>query len=325
MAKQVPVYLFTGFLESGKTKFAQQTLEDASFNNGDRILLLVCEEGVEEYDPSAFAAPTVFTETIESESDLTTENLAALLKKHRCSYVMVEYNGMWTLDTLYTNMPKEWIVAQEFLFIDARTFLNYNNNMRQLMVDKLQSCELAVLNRFPEGDEDLKMQAHKIIRAINRRCDIAFETPDGKISYDDIELPLPYDLNAPVCEIGDADYAIFLQDIMDQPEKYRNKTVSLKGKAITKSRSLKKGYFYFGRDVMTCCANDIRFIPLAADGYGRDQKPCLVQAHRPHRHPHSAGRVRRPRPGAAHGVHRAVRRAGAGSCDVLLNQTNPAL
>ena len=49
MAKQVPVYLFTGFLESGKTKFAQQTLEDASFNNGDRILLLVCEEGVEEY------------------------------------------------------------------------------------------------------------------------------------------------------------------------------------------------------------------------------------------------------------------------------------
>ena len=60
---------------------------------------------------------------------------------------------MWTLDTLYTNMPKEWIVAQEFLFIDARTFLNYNNNMRQLMVDKLQSCELAVLNRFPEGDE----------------------------------------------------------------------------------------------------------------------------------------------------------------------------
>ena len=240
MAKQVPVYLFTGFLESGKTKFAQQTLEDASFNNGDRILLLVCEEGVEEYDPSTFAAPTVFTETIESESDLTTENLAALLKKHRCSYVMVEYNGMWTLDTLYTNMPK-------------------------LMVDKLQSCELAVLNRFPEGDEDLKMQAHKIIRAINRRCDIAFETPDGKISYDDIELPLPYDLNAPVCEIGDADYAIFLQDIMDQPEKYRNKTVSLKGKAITKSRSLKKGYFYFGRDVMTCCANDIRFIPLAAE------------------------------------------------------------
>ena len=265
MAKQIPVYLFTGFLESGKTKFAQETLSDPAFNNGDRILLLVCEEGIEEYDPSAFAAPNVYIEIIETEDELNTAHLDELRKKHRCDYVMVEYNGMWTLDTLYTNMPKEWVVAQEFLFIDARTFLNYNNNMRQLMVDKFQSCELAVLNRFPTGDEELKLMAHKIIRAVNRRCDIAFETPDGKITYDDIALPLPYDLSTPVVEIADEDYAIFLQDIMDQPQKYQGKTVRLKGKAVTKSRSLKRGYFYFGRDVMTCCANDIRFIPLAAE------------------------------------------------------------
>ena len=265
MARQIPVYLFTGFLEAGKTKFAQETLQDSTFNNGDRMLLLMCEEGVEEYDPAAFAAPNIFLEVIEQESDLTTENLAALLKKHRASYVIVEYNGMWTLDTLYTNMPREWVVAQEFLFIDSRTFLNYTANMRQLMVDKMQCCELVVLNRFPQGDEELKLQAHKIIRAINRRCDIAFETPDGKITYDDIELPLPYDLNAPVVEIADDDFAIFLQDIMDQPEKYRNKTVRLRGKAVSKSRSLKPGYFFFGREVMTCCANDIRFIPLAAE------------------------------------------------------------
>ena len=265
MAKQIPVYLFTGFLESGKTKFAQETLEDPSFNNGDKILLLVCEEGVEEYEPSTFAASNVYIEIIESEEELSTQHLDELRKKYRCDYVMVEYNGMWTLDTLYTNMPKEWVVAQEFLFIDSRTFLNYNANMRQLMVDKMQSCELVVLNRFPQGDEELKLQAHKIIRAINRRCDIAFETPDGKITYDDIELPLPYDLNAPVVEIADDDFAIFLQDIMDQPEKYRNKTVRLRGKAVSKSRSLKPGYFFFGREVMTCCANDIRFIPLAAE------------------------------------------------------------
>ena len=140
----IPMYVFTGFLESGKTKFAQQTLEDASFNNGDRILLLVCEEGVEEYDPSAFAAPTVFTETIESESDLTTENLAALLKKHRCSYVMVEYNGMWMLDSLYGNLPEGWAVAQEFLFCDATSFLSYNANMRQLTVDTVSYTHLTL-------------------------------------------------------------------------------------------------------------------------------------------------------------------------------------
>ena len=265
MPKQIPVYLFTGFLESGKTKFAQETLQDSTFNNGDRMLLLVCEEGIEEYEPDEFAAPNIFMEVIESEAELTTANLDALLKKHRCSYVIVEYNGMWTLDTLYTNMPPEWVVAQEFMFIDATTFLSYNTNMRQLMVDKLQSCELVVLNRFPEGDEDLKMQAHKIVRATNRRCDIAFETADGKISYDDIEIPLPYDLTAPVAEIDDNDYAIFLQDAMDKSGNYQDKVVHLKGKVVSKSRSLKPGYFYFGRDVMTCCANDIRFLPLLAE------------------------------------------------------------
>ena len=265
MPKQVPVYLFTGFLESGKTKFAQETLQDSTFNNGDRMLLLVCEEGIEEYAPDEFAAPNIFMEVIEDESELTTENLAALLKKHRASYVIVEYNGMWMLDSLYSSMPPEWVVAQEFMFVDSTTFLNYNNNMRQLMVDKLQSCELVVFNRFPEGDEDLKMQAHVIVRATNRRCDIAFETPDGKITYDDIEIPLPYDLNAPVVEIADDDYAIFLQDIMDQPDKYRDKVVRLKGRTVSKSRSLKPGYFYFGREVMTCCANDIRFLPLLSE------------------------------------------------------------
>ena len=81
MPKQVPVYLFTGFLESGKTKFAQETLQDSSFNNGDRMLLLVCEEGIEEYNPDEFASPNIFMEVIESERDLTTEHLAALLKK----------------------------------------------------------------------------------------------------------------------------------------------------------------------------------------------------------------------------------------------------
>ena len=45
---EIPVYLFTGFLEAGKTRFIQETLEDERFNAGERTLLLLCEEGVEE-------------------------------------------------------------------------------------------------------------------------------------------------------------------------------------------------------------------------------------------------------------------------------------
>ena len=86
----IPIYLFLGFLESGKTKFIQETLEDKRFNKGEKTLLLICEEGVEEYDPSAFAAPNVYIEIIEDESELNADHLNDLRKKHRCNYVMVE-------------------------------------------------------------------------------------------------------------------------------------------------------------------------------------------------------------------------------------------
>ena len=53
MPKQIPVYLFVGQLESGKTKFIQETMEDPNFDSGDKTLLLVCEEGEIEYDPKS--------------------------------------------------------------------------------------------------------------------------------------------------------------------------------------------------------------------------------------------------------------------------------
>ena len=59
----VPMYVFTGFLESGKTRFIQQTLEDPRFNSGERTLLLVLEEGEEEYDLSTYPSKNVYIET----------------------------------------------------------------------------------------------------------------------------------------------------------------------------------------------------------------------------------------------------------------------
>ena len=61
----IPVYTFTGFLESGKTKFIQETLEDPRFNTGERTLLIVCEEGVEEYDFSSYPHREVYLETVD--------------------------------------------------------------------------------------------------------------------------------------------------------------------------------------------------------------------------------------------------------------------
>ena len=44
----VPVYLFTGFLESGKTVLIQETLGDPGFTENEKTLLICCEEGMEE-------------------------------------------------------------------------------------------------------------------------------------------------------------------------------------------------------------------------------------------------------------------------------------
>lgn len=258
-AKDIPVYLFTGFLESGKTKFIQETLEDKRFCNGERTLLLVCEEGEEEYAPDQFADDSVFIRVIEDQSELTAENLAGFVCETRAQRVVIEYNGMWLLDALYGAMPQGWMVYQEFLFVDAATFLTYNANMRQLVFDKLKSCELVVFNRFkPDMD---KMEFHKIVRGASRRSDIAYEYVGGKVEYDDIEDPLPFDLDAPIVEIADEDYALWYRDMSEEPKKYEGKTVRFKCRALVRKK-LPSGCFVVGRHVMTCCVEDIQFAAL---------------------------------------------------------------
>ncbi len=257
--KDVPVYLFTGFLESGKTKFIQETLEDRRFCNGERTLLLVCEEGEEEYAPDQFADKNVFIRVINSQEELNAEALKRFLDETKSVRVVVEYNGMWLLDVLYGAMPEGWMVYQEFMFADAGTFITYNANMRQLVYDKLKSCELVVFNRF-NGSMD-KMEFHKIVRAASRRADIAYEYVGGKVEYDDIVDPLPFDLNADIVEIGDDDYAEWYRDMSEEPKKYENKTVRFKCRALVRKK-MPDHTFIVGRHVMTCCVEDIQFAGL---------------------------------------------------------------
>ena len=255
----MPVYLFTGFLESGKTKFIQETLEDKRFCNKEKTLLLVCEEGEEEYAPEQFATDTVVIRVLEGQEQLTTENLTKWAQETKADRVVIEYNGMWLLDALYAAMPEGWVVYQEFMFADAGTFLSYNGNMRQLVYDKLKSCELVVFNRFkPDMD---KIEFHKVVRAASRRADIAYESTDGKVVYDDIEDPLPFDLNAPVIEIGDADFAEWYRDLGETPANYEGKTVRFKCHALKRSK-MPANTFIVGRHVMTCCVEDIQFAAL---------------------------------------------------------------
>ena len=258
----IPVYLFTGFLEAGKTKFIQETLENYRFNKGERTLLLLCEEGELDYAPERFIGDYVFIKKIDREEQFTEEYMLELEEQFDIERVMIEYNGMWNIDAVFAALPPRWMVAQEFSFADFRSFLSYNMNMRQLVYDKLKSCELIVFNRSPKGAD--VMEHHKIVRAANRSCTLAYEHEDGSVDYDDIEDPLPFDIEAPVIEIADKDYAIWYRDMVEETIKYSGKTVSFKGQ-VSLNRGLPKNSFVIGRPMMTCCEADIAFAGLAVN------------------------------------------------------------
>lgn len=258
---ETPVYLFTGFLDSGKTTFVQGTLNDAAFNGGENTLVLLCEEGEVELDESQFAFPNVTIVTIEEEEELTTEYLEKLQAEIGFERVVIEYNGMWLLDELYAKIPENWIIYQEMCLVDARTFLTYNNNMRNLVYDKLKSVETIVFKYFTE-DMD-KMEFHKIVRGANRRCDIIYEYSENKIEFDNMEDPLPFDIEAPVVEVEDKDYALWYRDITEEEAKYYGKTIKVKGRSLI-GGGLKDDEFVIGRHIMTCCVDDITFGGLVA-------------------------------------------------------------
>lgn len=258
---ETPVYLFLGFLDSGKTKFIQETLEDPRFSNGEKTLLLVTEEGEEEYETIKFAnAENVDLVVLEDKSQLTEAYLSQLQLQYGSNRVVVEYNGTWLLEDFFNAMPEGWMINQIMTFFDSNTFINYNANMRQFTYDKIQDTQLVVFNRFDESMD--KMQFHKIVRGISRRCDIVYEHTNGKADFDDIEDPLPFDINAPVIQIEDRDYAFFYRDLTENLEAYIGKTVKFRGLVATDKR-LSPQDIVVGRHVMTCCADDIQYLGLA--------------------------------------------------------------
>ena len=253
--EQIPVYAFTGFLDSGKTKFIQETLEDPRFNAGERTLVLIFEEGEEEYDLSTYPHKNVYLETLDQQT-VTEEQLVALQKKYRAERIVAELNGMQLVADLYNRFPGNWVIAQEVMFADSTTFQAYNSNMRNLVMDKLMGAQMVVFNRLTPGEDTMPL--HKLARAANRRIDILYDYTDGTTKFDDVQDPLPFDINAPVIQIKDEDFAIWYRDVTEEPEKYTGKTVCFKAQ-VAMLRRQKEGMFAPGRFVMTCCVEDIQF------------------------------------------------------------------
>ena len=86
---KVPIYLVTGFLESGKTTFLDFTLQQDYFSIDGKTLLILCEEGEEEYDMDKLKLANTVVEVIEDEEDLTPQRLAAMDIIHHIIYSFI--------------------------------------------------------------------------------------------------------------------------------------------------------------------------------------------------------------------------------------------
>ncbi len=260
---EMPVYLFTGFLEAGKTKFLQETLADPNFNEGEKMLVILCEEGEEELDFSKmpFGGENITVVTYDEEQLLTPDRLGAAGKRAKATRVLVEYNGMWSIDSFYRALPQEWFVCEELTLMNAETILAYNANMRQLVFDKLQSSQMVIFNRVSDDTEIMSL--HKLVRAVSRRAGIGYEYADGTFTPDNIEDPLPFDIDADVIEISDNDYAVWYAHLSENMEHYDGKRVSYLG-VVARGDTMPKNIMAVGRQIMTCCADDISYRPLVS-------------------------------------------------------------
>lgn len=253
---EIPVYLFDGFLEAGKTKLIRESMQDPKFNAGENTLILQCEEGVEEYETDTYPSKNIYVYQVENESDLTVDLFGKIKEKYSFERVIVEYNGMWLLDSFYKILPDDFLVYQEVFIADSATFENYNANMRQLVTDKLRSCEMVIFNRVNDSTD--KEMLHRTVRAISTQANIVYEHTDGSIENDEIEDPLPFDYTADIVEIADKDYAIWYRDVVENRDRYEGKVVKFKG-IIAKDPNPKNKTSVIGRHIMTCCANDIAY------------------------------------------------------------------
>ncbi len=258
---EIPVYFFTGFMDSGKTTLIQETLFENGFaEDDDRILIIACEDGDVEYDTEKLKTINASVATIDTEAEFNTEHLQEIADQYRPDAVFIEYNGTWGVGEVYEmELPKNWVIVQSLATVDATTFEMYMANMRSMMMEQFFQAEVVIFNRCDDNTPKSKFRGN--IKAVNRPAQIVYERADGTI--DDREEELPFDINADVIEISDADYALWFMDCMENPKKYDGKTVHFLGLVYNpKDGKLKRGVIVPGRFAMTCCVEDITFLGM---------------------------------------------------------------
>lgn len=265
---RMPLFLINGFLEAGKTQFIRFTMQQDYFRTDGKTLLIVCEEGEEEYDEELLKDTKTAVVYVDELSKLTPDYLEELEIFYNPERVLMEWNGMWDLNEL--KLPKDWDLYQQITIIDGSTLDLYLNNMKPLVGNMVRNTEMIIVNRCDEI-EDLEPY-RRTLKGMNPQVQIVFEDEDGEIE-EVSEADLPYDMSADVIEIPPEAYGIWYIDALDRPDRYRGKTVEFTA-MVLKAPEFPKNYFVPGRMAMTCCEADMTFLGFMC----KARNACLLES-----------------------------------------------
>jgi len=255
-----PVYIFSGFLDAGKSQAIKGTLNNPYFNEGEKSLIIAFEQGDVEYDEKFLKTVNAEVIYLDSINDLSVDKQKQLDKQYNPQRIFIELNGMEDDNLLYQNgFTSNWEIAQTLTFIDASKFSTYLTNMRQFLYNHVVNAEVVVLNRI-EGID--KRYLRNNIKSINQYCEIIYEDKDGNATnkIEDELFDLSKDLH-----ISDYDYGLWFMDAIDNPEKYDKKNVEIKVKYAGEIKEY-DNVLVMGRKAMVCCADDITDIALPCIG-----------------------------------------------------------
>lgn len=248
---EVPIFIVNGLLESGKTTLIKEIIENNVSYQAGTTLLVVCEEGETEYEERWLKEYEVQVAYVSKEADLTPEFLMALDEQYQPAQIVLEYNSFYNMDELA--FPEYMPVYQQVTLIDASTFGIFFNNMKQIFNNLVKFSSLVIFNRC-DGVKDLSLYRRQI-RALNQDCQIGFEGKNGQLTSM-LDEDLPYDITKDSIILEDEDYPTWYIDVFDNYEKYQGKTIRFK----TFVRDILEDSIVVGRNVMTCCENDIQFL-----------------------------------------------------------------
>lgn len=250
MKKEIPVFIFNGFLDSGKTTLIKEIIEGDERYQSKDTLIISFEDGEVEYDDKWLEEMNVSLAMVTDEMLEDDTFFYDILTKYDPSKILFELNAFVDLNNY--RFPKNLNIYQEVAIFDCKRFEIFYNNMKPIINQMVKFATLVIFNRCDNPANSSKYR--RWIRAFNQNVDVAFETSDGKLTTL-LDEDLPYDINSNKIEILDDDFPIFYLDVTECFDKYAKKEISFNAYI----RDMNSKTLVVGRQIMTCCEDDIQF------------------------------------------------------------------